>query len=675
MSKNFDKIKNRATGAGAILVTVLGVALPSGAVFAEQGATTAPVSVSSTNGAGNVSSTDIALPKDFTELIAKAKAAGVDIKPSGVKTFESKAEAEKYVADKITELRGKLDQYQKDVEASKANSEKDKKAQEDYRKALDDYNKKVADAEKNKTKDGYLSEALTQSLIFESEPNAKLTITSKDGQKVDDFTYNLSKGQSLTATYENLTNTTYRGDKVSKVVYTYTANDASDNLVISKDPTITVHLKNNAAASTTITSNVHFKAQFYDSKGKLITFTDKDPAVFSLNSLNRSKAQVGTGHGESVVNLSKNARFVPISGSEVKKNGDWISSAVYNDSKENGSRFGANPTLDKDGYWDGPDRPNRWYGAGAAILASGDTIEFDIVNESKDAQAKTQGEYWFAFNSKVAVANLPVKPTEPTKTAQDPKPIDFKYETPKVLNTSYVDEGGNPIPGNPTEEGTKPKKDIPGWTFVKTEKDKDGNTRHIYKKTPEAKPTPKVDDVDKKKTRWVEEGKEGNPKDDLKTPFEGDNFQPNGEITGYTFVKSQPSADGKEMIHYFKRVTTPTPEAPKKTTTKYVDEGGNPIPGYPTKDGEQPKEDIPGWTFVRTDKDKDGNVTHVYKKNPEAPAKTETPTKTPDKKPDVKKPVQTGVNAGKFAAPMVGVGAGSAVLGLAKLVSKRKNRD
>ena len=103
MSKNFDKIKNRATGAGAILVTVLGVALPSGAVFAEQGATTAPVSVSGTNSAGNVSSTDIALPKDFTELIAKAKAAGVDIKPSGVKTFESKAEAEKYVSDTVSE--------------------------------------------------------------------------------------------------------------------------------------------------------------------------------------------------------------------------------------------------------------------------------------------------------------------------------------------------------------------------------------------------------------------------------------------------------------------------------------------------------------------------------------------------------------------------------------------
>ena len=44
--------------------------------------------------------------------------------------------------------------------------------------------------------------------------------------------------------------------------------------------------------------------------------------------------------------------------------------------------------------------------------------------------------------------------------------------------------------------GNKPKKDIPGYDFVKTVVDKDGNTQHIYKKTvthnpmPDPTPTP-----------------------------------------------------------------------------------------------------------------------------------------------------------------------------------------
>ena len=66
------------------------------------------------------------------------------------------------------------------------------------------------------------------------------------------------------------------------------------------------------------------------------------------------------------------------------------------------------------------------------------------------------------------------------------------------ITTSYVDENGNPIPGYPTENGEQPKKEIPGYEFVKTVVDKDGNIQHIYKKVvtpnlvpiPDSKPTP-----------------------------------------------------------------------------------------------------------------------------------------------------------------------------------------
>ena len=50
------------------------------------------------------------------------------------------------------------------------------------------------------------------------------------------------------------------------------------------------------------------------------------------------------------------------------------------------------------------------------------------------------------------------------------------------LVTTHVDEDGKAIPGYPTEDGKQPKKDIPGYDFVKTVVDANGNTQHIYKK-------------------------------------------------------------------------------------------------------------------------------------------------------------------------------------------------
>ena len=111
-----------------------------------------------------------------------------------------------------------------------------------------------------------------------------------------------------------------------------------------------------------------------------------------------------------------------------------------------------------------------------------------------------------------------------------------KPPTPSVDKiTKYVDENGKEI--SKSTEGDNPKKDIDGYEFVKTEKDKDGNTVHIYKK----KETPKVDKI-----------------------------------------------------------------------TKYVDENGKEI--SKSTNGDNPKKDIDGYEFVRTETDKDGNTVHIYKK-------------------------------------------------------------
>ena len=86
------------------------------------------------------------------------------------------------------------------------------------------------------------------------------------------------------------------------------------------------------------------------------------------------------------------------------------------------------------------------------------------------------------------------------------------------MTTSYVDENGTPIPGYPTEEGQQPKKDIPGYEFVKTVVDENGNIQHIYKKTvtptPEPQPTPQAKSEESVLPETKEEASFINPTDE-----------------------------------------------------------------------------------------------------------------------------------------------------------------
>ncbi|WP_222563212.1 SHIRT domain-containing protein, partial [Anaerococcus sp. HMSC065G05] len=164
--------------------------------------------------------------------------------------------------------------------------------------------------------------------------------------------------------------------------------------------------------------------------------------------------------------------------------------------------------------------------------------------------------------------------------------------------TEYVDENGKTIA--PKEDGTKPNKEIDGYKFVKTEKDDKGNTKHIYKK----KVTPPADVV----TEYVDE--DGNtiaPKENGK--------QTNKDIDGYEFVKTTTDDKGNTK-HIYKKKTTPSPSI----VTKFVDEKGNPL--AKDEDGKQDKKDFPGYEFVETKNDKDGNVVHVYKLIPTTTVET-----------------------------------------------------
>ncbi|HFI0176901.1 TPA: MucBP domain-containing protein [Streptococcus suis] len=167
-----------------------------------------------------------------------------------------------------------------------------------------------------------------------------------------------------------------------------------------------------------------------------------------------------------------------------------------------------------------------------------------------------------------------------------------KVETPsKKVVTNHVDENGNPIA--PQEEGTTPNKSIPGYEFTgKTVIDPDGNTTHIYRKV--ETPAKKV------VTNHVDEN--GNP---IAPQEEG--TTPSKSIPGYEFVRTVTDSDGN-TTHIYRKVETPS----KKVVTNHVDENGTPI--APQEDGTTPSKSIPGYEFVRTVTDSDGNTTHIYRK-------------------------------------------------------------
>ncbi|MFI3051805.1 MucBP domain-containing protein [Streptococcus sp. 2018WUSS102] len=225
-----------------------------------------------------------------------------------------------------------------------------------------------------------------------------------------------------------------------------------------------------------------------------------------------------------------------------------------------------------------------------------------------------------------------------------------KVETPaKKVVTNHVDEEGNPVA--PQEEGTKPNKSIPGYEFTgKTVTDEDGNTTHIYKKTPAKKVV----------TNHVDE--EGNP---IAPQEEG--TKPNKSIPGYEFTGKTVTDEDGNTTHIYKK--TPA----KKVVTNHVDEEGNPI--APKEDGSTPKRQISGYEYVRTVVDEEGNTTHIYRKLSNKPT---TPEKETPAKPQAGKTASGKAqlpNTGEASSVAGALGTAMLVATLAFARKRRRNED
>ncbi|WP_261150749.1 Ig-like domain-containing protein, partial [Streptococcus mitis] len=156
-----------------------------------------------------------------------------------------------------------------------------------------------------------------------------------------------------------------------------------------------------------------------------------------------------------------------------------------------------------------------------------ETVKPTFDDGTTEKKVPGEGTYTIDENGKVTFTPEPDfvgKATGVTVKRVDKNgtPVTATY-TPTVRpDTSFVDKDGNPL--SPTEDGTKPTKDIPGYKIVKTEVDEKGNTKHIYEKV-----------------TTTYKDKDGNVIPNYPTE---DGEQPKKDIPGYRFVETKKLPNG-----------------------------------------------------------------------------------------------------------------------------------
>ena len=276
---------------------------------------------------------DIVVNSDeLAKAIEEAKKAGVSIRQTapdnqGVATTPEEAEKmekaiQEYYANLIKELR-----------------EKTAEALENQKKTAD----ALAELDAHKNDVGYLSKTETQSLIFQSEPDAKHTVSKEpsaweDIKKVEkgmrpetvtglnnstNKQYIISTGESISVTYTNLKNSSLDGIKIGKVVYTYTLNYSGygNSVVLGfcDDPTLTLWYLNGDKDF-----NLNMDVKFYDEDGNEL---DPDGCLVSFASLNKGGS---SGDWEGVSDFS--GELIAINGSSIAVQSDGVARSAGSNS-------------------------------------------------------------------------------------------------------------------------------------------------------------------------------------------------------------------------------------------------------------------------------------------------------------------------------------------------------
>ena len=333
---------------------------------------------------------------------------------------QAKAAEEKYKQD--------LAAYNKKVENNKKKQEAYNQATQKYQQEMAVHNQNMNELQQKTGQTGYLSQAAAQDLIFKNESQANARISGEymayNGTNASAYTndyeftrngplklqknYDTTVGdnyviknipnRNVSVTYNNLSNTYFKGEKIDKIVYTY--NSGQEFLMrIAKDPTRTVflhtlakdhpYIKNGTISRDSLKMNMNVK--FFYQNGQQANF-ENSSALISLASLNSYGSSVG---GEYVTMSDRNMTPIKINGSTVEYN--------------NRTKTFFSPTNNNTDYksWDVHGSGREYYGAGVAKVHSGNEINLTFGNNSYN------GGQWFTFNADVKSVTAPPTPNKP----------------------------------------------------------------------------------------------------------------------------------------------------------------------------------------------------------------------------------------------------------------------
>ena len=353
----------------------------------------------------------------------KAKNAALQAENEEIKQRNAQAKAN-YEA-KLLKYQSDLAKYQKDLA--------------DYPRKLQEYKDEqaaiaaaLAELKKHKNEDGNLSEPSAQNLVYDSEPNAQLSLTTNGKmlkasavdeafshdtaqyskkilqpdnlnvsylQQADDVTSSmelygnfgakagwtttvgndtvvkfasvlLERGQSVTATYTNLEKSYYNGKKISKVVFKYTLDSDSKFKNVDK-AWLGIFTDPTLGVFASAYNGVPEKNTSIFIKNEF-TFYDEDGKPIDFDNALLSVASLNREHNSIEMAKDYTGTFVKISGSSIgEKDGKIYATDTLNFRKgQGGARWTMYKRGGEDGSgWDSSDAPNSWYGAGAIRMS------------------------------------------------------------------------------------------------------------------------------------------------------------------------------------------------------------------------------------------------------------------------------------------------------------------
>ena len=361
----------------------------------------------------------------YEKALAENTAKNNEIKAENEAIKQRNAQAKADYAAKLLKYQSALAKYQKDLA--------------DYPRKLQEYKDEqaaikaaLAELQNHKNEDGNLTEPSAQNLVYDSEPNAQLSLTtngkmlkasavdeafSHDSaqyskkilqpdnlnvsylQQADDVASSmelygnfgdkagwtttvgnstevkfasvlLERGQSVTATYTNLEKSYYNGKKISKVVFKYTLDSDSKFKNVDK-AWLGIFTDPTLGVFASAYTGVAEKDTSIFIKNEF-TFYDEDGKPIDFDNALLSVASLNREHNSIEMAKDYTGTFVKISGSSIgEKDGKIYSTDTLNFRKGQG---GARWTMYKRGGeegsgWDSSDAPNSWYGAGAIRMS------------------------------------------------------------------------------------------------------------------------------------------------------------------------------------------------------------------------------------------------------------------------------------------------------------------